>query len=48
MHLAMFNKDDALLARSQAMVAATIDGLNITDQLSEYAKVGTRMGMLTP
>lgn len=48
MHLAMFNKDDALLSRSQAMVAATIDGLNLTDQLSEYAKVGTRMSFKTP
>lgn len=48
MHLAMFIRDDALLARSQAMVASTIDGLNQTDLLSEYAKTGTRMGMLTP
>jgi hypothetical protein len=48
MHLAMFTRDDALLARSQAMVASTIDGLNLTNELSEYAKVGTRMGFLTP
>lgn len=48
MHLAMFVKDDGLLARSQAMVASTIDGLNQTDQLSEYAKVGTRMSFKTP
>lgn len=48
MHLAMFIKDDALLARSQAMVAATIDGLNLTNELSTYAKVGTRMGFMTP
>jgi hypothetical protein len=48
MHLAMFTRDDALLARSQAIVAATIDGLNLTNELSEYAKVGTRMGFLTP
>jgi hypothetical protein len=48
MHLAMFNQNDALLARSQAIVAATIDGLNLTNDLSEYAKVGTRMGFMTP
>lgn len=48
MHLAMFVKDDALLARSQAIVASTIDGLNLTNELSTYAKVGTRMRMLTP
>jgi hypothetical protein len=48
MHLAMFNKDDGLLSRSQAIVASTIDGLNLTNELSTYAKVGTRMGMLTP
>jgi hypothetical protein len=48
MHLAMFNRDDALLARSQAMVASTIDGLNITNELSIYAKAGTRMSFLTP
>lgn len=46
--LAMFNKDDNLLARSQAIVALLIDGLNETSLLSEYAKVGTRMRMLTP
>jgi hypothetical protein len=48
MHLAMFTRDDGLLARSQAIVTATIDGLNLTNELSTYAKVGTRMGMLTP
>lgn len=48
MHLAMFIRDEALLARSQAVVAATIDGLNITNELSTYAKVGTRMSFLTP
>ncbi|MBX5143208.1 hypothetical protein HJB79_31360 [Rhizobium lentis] len=48
MHLAMFVKDDALLARSQAIVTATIDGLNLTNELSTYAKVGTRMSFLTP
>jgi hypothetical protein len=48
MHLAMFTRDDALLSRSQAIVAATIDGLNLTNDLSEYAKVGTRMGFKTP
>lgn len=48
MHLAMFVKDDGLLARSQAIVAATIDGLNLTNELSTYSMVGTRMRMLTP
>lgn len=48
MHLAMFIRDATLLPRSQAVVASTIDGLNQTDLLSEYAKTGTRMGMLTP
>jgi hypothetical protein len=45
---ALFNKDDNLLARSQAIVAAGIDGLNQTSMLSTYSKVGTRMGMITP
>lgn len=48
MHLAMFIRDDALLARSQAIVTASIDGLNLTSELSEYAKVGARMGFKTP
>ncbi|NNH59451.1 hypothetical protein HLI01_22205 [Rhizobium laguerreae] len=48
MHLAMFIRDAALLANSQAMVAAMIDGLNITNELSTYAKAGTRMSFLTP
>lgn len=48
MHLAMFVKDDALLVRSQAIVTAAIDGLNQTDLLSTYAKVGTRMSFKTP
>lgn len=48
MHLAMFLRDDALLARSQAMVTATIDGLNQTDMLGQYAKIGTRMSFKTP
>lgn len=48
MHLALFTKDNNLLARSQALVTAMVDGLNVTDQLGTYAKAGTRMGMFTP
>lgn len=48
MHLALYTKDNDLLARSQAMVTAMIDGLNVSDQLGTYARAGTRMGMFTP
>jgi hypothetical protein len=44
----LFNRDNDLIARSQAIVAAGVDGLNETNMLSTFAKVGTRMGMLTP
>lgn len=48
MHLGMFNRDNDLIQRSQAMVASMIDGLNMTDALGSYAKTGSRMRMLTP
>jgi hypothetical protein len=48
LQLGLYNRDDALIARSQAIVASTIDGLNETTLLSEYAKTGSRMAMLTP
>jgi hypothetical protein len=48
MHLGMFNRDNELIQRSQAMVAAMIDGLNLTDTLGSYAKTGTRLRMITP
>lgn len=48
MHLGMFNRDNELIQRSQAMVASMIDGLNMTDVMGSYAKTGTRMRMLTP
>lgn len=41
-------RDNELISRSQAIVTSMIDGLNETNTLSTYAKVGTRMGMLTP
>lgn len=48
LQLALFTMNDTLLAREVALVASMIDGLNITDMLSTYAKTGSRMGMLTP
>lgn len=48
LQLALFTKDNELLARSQAMVAAGIDGLNMTDTLGRYAQTGSRMRMITP
>lgn len=48
MQLAMFTKDNELLARSQAIVTSIIDGLNATDELANYARTGTRMKGLTP
>lgn len=48
MQLGMFNRDNELISRSQALVAAMVDGLNMTDALGSYAKAGTRMRMLTP
>lgn len=48
LQLGLFNRDNELIQRSQAMVAAMIDGLNMTDMMGSYAKVGTRMRMLTP
>lgn len=44
----LFNKDNDLIQRSQALVVGMIDGLNETNLLSTYAKAGSRMGMLTP
>lgn len=48
LQLGMFNRDNELIARSQALVASMIDGLNMTDTLGSYAKTGTRMRMFTP
>ena len=48
MHLGIFDRDNELIQRSQALVASMIDGLNITDALGSYAKTGTRMRMVTP
>jgi hypothetical protein len=48
LQLALFVKDNELLARSQAMVASAIDGLNMTDALGRYAQTGSRMRMITP
>lgn len=48
LQLALFTMNDALLAREVALVASMVDGLNLTDTLSTYAKTGSRMGMLTP
>lgn len=47
-HLAMFTKDNDLLQRSAAMIAAMIDGLNLTDMLSIYSRTSVRLGMQTP
>lgn len=48
MHLGIFDRDNELIQRSQALVASMIDGLNMTDALGSYAKTGTRMRMVTP
>jgi hypothetical protein len=48
LHLGLFVRDNELLARSQALVAAGIDGLNMTDALGRYAQTGSRMRMITP
>lgn len=48
LQLGLFNRDNDLIVRSQALVAGMIDGLNMTDTLGSYAKAGTRMRMLTP
>lgn len=48
LHLAMFVKDNELLARSQALVSSMIDGLNTTDALGRYAQTGVRLRMVAP
>lgn len=48
MQLAMFVKDNELFSRSAALVTATIDGLNASDVLANYARAGTRMQGMTP
>lgn len=48
MQLAMYVKDDALMARSTALVTMAIDGLNKTNELANFARAGTRMKGLTP
>lgn len=47
-HLAMFTENDRLLQRSSAMMIAMIDGLNMTDMLSIYARSAVKMQMVTP
>ncbi len=47
-HLGLFTKDNDLTQRSAALVAAGIDGLNLTDTLALYSKTGSTMGMVTP
>lgn len=46
--LAMYTKDNALLERSMALVTMTIDGLNRTNELANFARAGTRMKGMTP
>lgn len=48
LQVGLFTKDNELIQRSAALVASMIDGLNATDQLSQYSRAGTNMGMLTP
>jgi hypothetical protein len=48
LQVGMFTKDNALTARSQAMVVSMIDGLNLTDELANFARAGTRMKGMTP
>lgn len=48
LQLAMFTKDNNLFSRSAAMVASVIDGLNATNEMANYARVGTRMKGMTP
>lgn len=48
MQLAMFTKDNNLFARSAALVTSVIDGLNATNELANFARVGTRMKGMTP
>lgn len=48
LQLALFVRDDALLARSTAIVAAAIDGLNITNEQANYARAGTKIRGIAP
>ena len=48
MQLAMYTKDAELMDRSVALVTMAIDGLNLTNQLANFARAGTRLKGLTP
>lgn len=48
MQLALFTRDNDLLARSTQIVVSLIEGLGDQDELGNYARVGVRMGGVRP